>query len=58
MFGEHSSAIEANVPFVGFTTIVRTLAEMANTNGGFGKIAISAAGKFEKKSSNYIEERL
>ena len=27
---------------------------MANTNGGFGKIAISAAGKFEKKSSNYI----
>ena len=31
---------------------------MANTNGGFGKIAISAAGKFEKKSSNYIEERL
>ena len=36
----------------------RPTAEMANTNGGFGKIAISAAGKFEKKSSNYIEERL
>ena len=34
------------------------LAEMANTNGGFGKVAISAAGKFEKKSSNYSEERL
>ena len=31
---------------------------MANTNGAFGKIAISAAGKFEKNSSNYIEERL
>ena len=38
--------------------IKRPTAEMANTNGGFGKIAISAAGKFEKNSSNYIEERL